>query len=188
VSTTINSGGIEDDRSVTSASRINSGGLQVVDPGGFASGALVMNGGMDVIVSGGTANGTTISGGFMEVRSGGSIGTVTFAQGGTMQLDDSIHFGGLVAGFGLPDMLDLRDIAFIAGTTRVNFVEAPSNTSGTLTVTDMTHTANMTLLGQYVAGNFHIQNDGAGGTLVTDPPVAATTDHNPIAPTILHSP
>ena len=65
------------------------------------------------------------------------------------------------------------DIAFISGTTSVNFVEAPSNTSGTLTVTDTTHTANITLLGQYVAGQFNIQNDGAGGTLVTDPPVSA---------------
>jgi hypothetical protein len=36
-----------------------------------------------------------------------------------------------------------------------------------------------------VAGNFHIQTDGAGGTLVTDPPVAAATDQNPIA--LLHT-
>jgi hypothetical protein len=94
-----------------------------------------------------------------------------------------VHFGGLVAGFGLPDMHDQRDIAFISGTTTVNFVEAPSNLSGTLTVGDGTPatTANITLLGQYVAGNFHIQSDGAGGTLVTDPPVSAGTDQTPIA-------
>jgi hypothetical protein len=36
-----------------------------------------------------------------------------------LQLDDSLHFSsaGLVAGFGVPDALDLRDIAFILGTT-----------------------------------------------------------------------
>ena len=36
-----------------------------------------------------------------------------------LQLDDSLHFSsaGLVAGFGVPDALDLRDIAFISGTT-----------------------------------------------------------------------
>jgi len=43
--------------------------------------------------------------------------------------------------------------------------------SGTLTVTDGTHTAKLAMLGQYVLGNFHIANDGHGGTLVSDPPV-----------------
>jgi len=121
----------------------------------------------------------------MEVMSGGSVGssTVTFSGGGTLQLDDSVHFsGGLVAGFAQPDMIDLRDIAFISGTTSVNFAAAPSNTSGTLTVGNGTSgtTANITLLGQYVAGNFHIQSDGAGGTLVTDPPMSAS-DQNQLA-------
>jgi hypothetical protein len=36
-----------------------------------------------------------------------------------------------------------------------------------------------------VTGNFHIQSDGAGGTLVTDPPVSAPTEQNPIA--LLHA-
>jgi len=31
-----------------------------------------------------------------------------------------------------------------------------------------------------VAGNFHIFNDGAGGTLVTDPPISST-DQNQLA-------
>jgi hypothetical protein len=64
-----------------------------------------------------------------------------------------VHFVGLVAGFGLPDQLDLADIAFISGTTSVSFVEAGNGRSGTPTVTDNTHTAN-------VAGQFHIQADG----------------------------
>src|SRR5262249_45743498 len=77
-------------------------------------------------------------------------------------------FGGLVAGFGLPDQMDLMDIAFISGTTSGSWVQ--SGTSGTLTVTDGTHTAHLTLLGQYVAGQFHVGSDGQGGTVVTDPP------------------
>jgi hypothetical protein len=127
----------------------------------------------------------------MEVASGGSIGsgTVTFSSGGMLRLDDSVHFSsaGLVAGFGVPDMLDLRDIAFISGTTTVNFVEAPSNTSGTLTVGNGTSatTANITLLGHYMMSQFNIASDGAGGTLVTDPPVSAATDANPVA--LLHT-
>jgi autotransporter passenger strand-loop-strand repeat protein len=181
VSTTINSG-VEFDFGVTSATKVNSGGFQFVD--GLTSGAVVMAGGEENVDSGGTASGTTLSGGFMDVRSGGSIGAggVTFASGGTLQLDDSVHLGGLVAGFGVPSLLDLHDIAFISGTTTVNFVEAPSNTSGTLTVGNGTSatTAHITLLGNYMAGNFHIQMEGGGGTLVMDPSVLAPTDTNPL--------
>jgi hypothetical protein len=79
--------------------------------------------------------------------------------------------------------MDLADIAFMSGTTWVSWQQLVSGStgSGTLTVTDATHTANITLLGQYVAEQFHIQNDGAGGTLVTDPPVPALSDPNAIS-------
>jgi hypothetical protein len=60
----------------------------------------------------------------------------------------------------------------------LGFSEAPSGTSGTLTVSDGTHTAKILLLGQYAAGNFHLATDGNGGTLVTDTPAAAATDPN----------
>src|SRR3974390_2219476 len=107
---------------------------------------------------------------------GGLCITFATSAGGTLQLDASIAFGGLVAGFGLPDSLDLRDISYISGTTSETFVEAGNNLSGTLMVTDGTHTANLTLLGQYATGNFTLASDGHGGTLVTDPPLAVATD------------
>jgi len=53
--------------------------------------------------------------------------------------------------------------------TTVNFVEAPSTTSGTLTVSDGTHIAQILLLGQYMAADFSAQSNGAGGTVITDP-------------------
>jgi hypothetical protein len=31
-------------------------------------------------------------------------------------------------------------------------------------------TPNLTLLGQYLAGNFRLSSDGHGGTMITDPP------------------
>ncbi len=131
-------------------------------------------------MSGGTAVATTISGGTLEITSGAvtSATTVTFlvSAGGTLQLDDSVHYGGTVAGFGKPDFIDLRDITFGSSTT-LSFTEAVGNTSGTLTVSDSAHAANITLLGQYVVGNFTKQSDGHGGTLVGDPPVVAMTDH-----------
>jgi hypothetical protein len=102
--------------------------------------------------------------------------------GGTLMLDDSVHFGGLVAGFAQPDRLDLADIAFVASGTSATTLSwqqltSGSTGSGTLTVTDGTAatTAHITLLGQYAAGNFRIGTDGAGGTLVTDPPVSSPT-------------
>jgi hypothetical protein len=43
--------------------------------------------------------------------------------------------------------------------------------SGTLTVTDGTHTARLAMIGSYVAANFVLTDDTHGGTLVGDPPV-----------------
>src|ERR1700723_3046190 len=102
----------------------------------------------------------------------GGAGGVTFATsgGGTLRLDDSVHFGGLIAGFGQPEHLDLSDIAFDAN-TQVSFAEAGANTSGTLTVTDGVNTANLTLLGQYVTAQFTSGGDGHGGTEIGDPPL-----------------
>ena len=45
------------------------------------------------------------------------------------------------------------------------------------TVGDGTHTANITLLGQYVAGQFAIGTDGGADTLVTDPPAGAAIEY-----------
>ena len=93
-------------------------------------------------------------------------------------LDASQSFEGLIAGFasprGVTEEIDLTDIAFGAGTTET-FTEAGNHLSGTLTVTDGTHTANLTLLGQYSTGDFSLAQDRFTGTLVTDPPSSAST-------------
>jgi len=44
-------------------------------------------------------------------------------------------------------------------------------------VTDGTHTANLTLLGQYSTANFSLSSDGSGGTIVTDPPLVGSVGH-----------
>jgi hypothetical protein len=41
------------------------------------------------------------------------------------------------------------------------------------------HTANITLPGQYVAGQFTSASDGHGGTVIGDPSVTAANDSNP---------
>jgi hypothetical protein len=52
-------------------------------------------------------------------------------------------------------------------------------------VSDGTHSANILLLGQYIAGQFHLATDGQGGTVVTDPPVV--TGDQAVAITPYHS-
>jgi autotransporter passenger strand-loop-strand repeat protein len=155
-------------------------GVQLVLAGGTASGADVKSGGEEVVAAGGNALNTSIDGGLMEVQSGGSTGAtpVSFtASGGDLQLDFSQGFTSPIAGFasppGVTEEIDLRDITF-SSATRETFTQN-SPTSGTLTVTDGTHTANLILLGQYSTANFSLASDGNGGTLITDPPGSATS-------------
>ncbi|MCA5244954.1 hypothetical protein K1S22_26955, partial [Klebsiella pneumoniae] len=61
------------------------------------------------------------------------------------------------------------------------FTEAADNTSGMLTVSDGTLTAQLTLLGQYSAAQFTSATDGHGGTLVGDPSLAAGAQTTPLA-------
>jgi autotransporter passenger strand-loop-strand repeat protein len=180
---------------VTTSTFVESGGTDIVQAGGIASASTVFNGGVEVVFgtsisatitsggrefvsSGGVVSVATISGGLLDVQSGGSTGAgpVTFAAnaGGTLRLEDSIHFSGLVAGFSQPDLLYLKDIAFISGTTSATWTQ--SGTSGTLAVTDGTHTADITLLGQYSTANFHVSSGTQGGTIVSDPPVVTQSD------------
>jgi autotransporter passenger strand-loop-strand repeat protein len=147
-------------------------GSMNVMSGGTATNTVVNSGGYETVSSGGVLSGALISGGTIEIMSGGSAnsGVITFSSGGTLQLDSSVSFGGTISGFALPDQLDLRDVAFGSGTT-LSFSEAGNNLSGTLTVSDGTHAAHLTLLGQYVTAQFTKASDGHGGTLVGDPPI-----------------
>ena len=70
--------------------------------------------------------------------------------------------------FGQGSLLDLMDIAFGSNTT-LGYAANSGNTGGTLS--DGTHTANIALLGQYMAGSFVTSADGFGG-IIHDPPPA----------------
>ena len=103
---------------------------------------------------------------------GPSSVNVTFASGatGTLILDASSQFTGTIAGLNSAapfDTIDLADIAFGSNTT-VAYLASSADT-GTLTVSDGTHTANITLLGQYSPTSFKIASDDHGGTAVVDP-------------------
>jgi autotransporter passenger strand-loop-strand repeat protein len=153
-----------------------SGGTLDVLAGGTDGGTVIRSGGYEYVASGGTENGIKIKGGTLELASGSIAGPrpIRFTNGGTLELDSSVTFGGKISGFGVPDNLDLADIAY-GSDTSLSFTEDSNDPSGTLTVTDGAHTAELTLLGQYTTSQFTLASDGHGGTLIGDP----STNGNP---------
>ena len=110
-------------------------------------------------------------GGAADIATATAINVSLFA-GGELKLGDSQAYAGDIRGFSRQgaNSLDLQDIAF-GGSTTASF--SGTAASGVLTVTDGTHTAKITLIGDYLASTFTLASDGSGGTLVTDPPKTA---------------
>jgi hypothetical protein len=85
-------------------------------------------------------------------------------------LDDSVHFKGVISGFdsnksNLSDSIDLLDIDSATA-------QKVSYTGGVLTIKDgLGHTTQLHFNGAYTINNFNLNDDGHGGTLLTDPPV-----------------
>jgi hypothetical protein len=88
---------------------------------------------------------------------------------GTLKLDDSQHYTGTVAGLVGQDALDLADINYATVQTPTYLNQTSSGE--TVRVTDGTHTANIALLGNYMASVFTTSPDGNGGTNIVDPPI-----------------
>jgi hypothetical protein len=125
-----------------------------------------------------TTDETITAGTTVEIKSA-YTGNVTFASStGTLQLDRSRSFSGTVAGMSGQDTLDLRDVSFAT-------VQTPTfsgtSSGGTLTVTDGTHTANIALLGNYLASTFVASSDGHGGTDIVDPALASSGQQGTLA-------
>ena len=112
-------------------------------------------------------------GGTASIGAPAAAGAVTFAgASGLLQLGASQSFTGTVTDFGGQDQIDLGDIGYGANST-LGYAANAGNTGGTLTVSDGTNTANIALLGQYMASSFAAASDGHGGTLISDPPAVA---------------
>ena len=125
----------------------------------------------------GSSNGEfTISAKTELELSGASSANVSFAPAadGTLKLDASCEFSGEISGFGGQNSIDLSDIAFGARTT-LGYTQSENNTGGTLIVGDGVHTADLALLGSYIAGTFATSPDGHGGTLISNSPLSAPT-------------
>jgi hypothetical protein len=70
---------------------------------------------------------------------------------------------------------DTIDFADIDPTKVQHPTYSGTPSGGTLTVTDGSHTANIALLGDYMASTFVTSSDGHGGTNVVDPSATGTS-------------
>ncbi len=157
------------------------GGQLALDGGVNNSGLLIVRGG-SVSVSGPVtgAGFSLIYGGTLELKLAVNQ-NVEFSNGqarGKLILGQAQSYGGELIDFSYnsknivsagKSSLDLRDIGFV-GASEATF--KGNKTSGVLTVTDGTHTAKITLEGDYLSATFLASSDGEGGTDVV---VAAVT-------------
>jgi hypothetical protein len=101
----------------------------------------------------------------LELNSAYSGHLAFAADAGTLKLDNSATFAGTVAGMTGHDTIDFTDI----DPTKARAASYSGDASGgTLTVTDGTHTANIALLGNYMASTFAPSSDGHGNTNLVD--------------------
>ena len=98
--------------------------------------------------------------------------TVSFTgTTGELVLANLPGFGAKIAGMtGSGQKLDLAGFAYNSSTESASWSQGTG--SGTLTVTEGAQVASLTLIGTYVTSNFVLSSDGAGGTIVVDPPLA----------------
>lgn len=140
--------------------------------GGTALQAAITNNGTVLVQVGTLACDQAVSGAGTFLIQGGELDfagivgggeTIRFAGAGTLGLAGTTAFGGVVAGLGAGDALDLAGLAVGAG-LHVGFVAQDGG--GTLTVGDGMHSVGVSLQGSYVASGFTMGDDGHGGVLL----------------------
>jgi len=155
----------------------NSGTLEATGSGGLIvesevsnTGSLWANGG-DVTIHGDvTGHGSASVSGHGAIEFGAaSDANVGFASdaSGTLTLDHATSFTGTLTGLSADDTLHFGDIAFSAS-TQVSYTANAAGTAGSLVVTDGTHTAQMTLVGQYSATDFQLAAGQSGSAEVVN--------------------
>jgi hypothetical protein len=155
---------------ITNAGLIESAGKETLIASALANtGTLAADGGTLIVEGAVTGAGVaTIGGGTLDLVSTFSE-TVTFGgASGVLELGHSQSYSGSIAGFSKTGStsLDLADIGFVSS-AEATF--SGTNTGGVLTVTDGTHTAHISLIGNYAKSTFTASSDGHGGTIVVDP-------------------
>ncbi len=113
------------------------------------------------------------AGALFELNGSDTQNVVFHGEGAKLQID-SCEFNGSLVDLAATNKIDLRVIGYGSNTTG-------TYASGVLTITDGTHSIEMTLVGNYEDGHFAGASDGNGGTLITlnarnEAPVIAAED------------
>ena len=153
--------------------KTGAGTLTLAGSGGMGGGITVAAGTLALSGTGGFTGAVTIAGGTLDLASAASLGSgsATFgAGGGTLEIDSVLAngatFGPALNGVGLGAVIDLRGLAYAAGST--------ATVSGsTLTVTS-SGISNAVTLSSLSLTSFSTASDGHGGTLVIDAPATFT--------------
>lgn len=152
--TTLN-GGIQNVYGTATNTTINSAtSVQYVEAGALASNTTIGSGGTENVLAGGSAAGVTFAGAHAH-----------------LVLAHASALTGSISGWQGTDTIDLGDIAFGSQTT-LGYAANSNHTGGVLTVSDGSHVATLSLLGQYAAASFALSSDGYGGVLITNPAAA----------------
>jgi hypothetical protein len=184
--TLVNDAGGTIDGDQTTALTINTGTATIANPGTIENqgaggtlieSALANTGLLEALAGTLTVSGAVTGTGTVRITDGTADFTSTFSENvafaakstGTLELAHSLTYDGTISGFSKTGInsLDLGDIAYAEGTTLATF--SGTTASGTLTVTDGTHIARITLKGDYIGSTFTTKSDGHGGTIVVDP-------------------
>jgi hypothetical protein len=116
--------------------------------------------GADRLEAGGTSQ-TLVSGSGANWLGGFAGGTTTFlGTAANLNGDTLSNFG--VAG----NRIDVTDLRF-ASLPSLSFVENGAGTAGTLTLSDGTRSASLTLTGAFSQSRFALATDGGAGTIVS---------------------
>jgi hypothetical protein len=161
---------------ITSSTVQNAGTITAQTGGGVEIKSAINNTGVLIAQRGTMTLDRAVTGtGSARIFNGTLIADADFSENvgftganGLLELADSEGYVGRVYGFSHSGTtsLDLRDIGFVSA-SEATF--NGTNTGGTLTVTDGTHTAKIKLVGDYTGATFVAGSDGHGGTTVVDP-------------------
>ena len=126
------------------------------------------------------AGGATINGGTLDFAASFNQNVTFSGTTGTLELARSQGYTATITGFSKTGgtSLDLVDIGFVSAGEATY---SGTKTGGVLTVTDGTHTAHITLKGNYLNSTFIAASDGHGGVIIHDPraPAAAIPSPHP---------
>jgi hypothetical protein len=152
--------------------------VQSLDPSNFTDNTLIGSNKTNVTITGNQLS-SLWTGSSIDIRGGAGSVDKVLVQSNTLQnsagaqnvITEDAHLTNATILLNQGDTIDFADI----DPTKVQQPTYSGTASGgILTVTDGSHTANIALLGNYMASTFVTSSDGHGGTNVVNPSAAET--------------